>query len=381
LKILHINASYKPAYVYGGPTMSVSRLCEQLVKSGTTVTVFTTTANGPTELPVTANQLVNIDGVNVIYFKRLTKDHTHFSPALLTRLWKDVKNYDLVHIHAWWNLVSVLACLTALMRGVPVIVSPRGTLSSYSFSNKNVGIKSFIHQFLGKPLLNNCYVHVTSERERLSMIDLIKPKGITVIPNLVKLPDYDAAMSGRETGSCLRLIFLSRIDEKKGIDLLLHALAQVTIPYFLTIAGSGDEVYINYLKEIATTHNLTDKINWAGFRMDNKFEMLRNNDLFILPSHDENFGNAVIESLCTGTAVLITPHVGLADYVIKNKLGWLCETDASSISSVINTIGNTHKADLERIREQAPGIIYKDFDPDNLVQQYLFMYKSTIKYE
>lgn len=381
MKILHINASYKPAYVYGGPTMSVSRLCEQLVKSGAAVTVYTTTANGPTELPVIANQLVNIEGVNVIYFKRLTKDHTHFSPALLTRLWKDVKSYDLVHIHAWWNLVSVLACLIALTRGVPVIVSPRGTLSSYSFSNKNAGIKGFIHQFLGKPLLNNCYMHVTSERERLSIIDLIKPKGITVIPNLVKLPDCDAAMSRRETWSCLRLIFLSRIDEKKGIDLLLHALAQVTIPYFLTIAGSGDEVYINYLKEIAATHDLTDKINWAGFHMENKFEMLRDNDLFVLPSHDENFGNAVIESLSAGTAVLITPHVGLADYVIKNELGWLCETDASSISSVINTIGNTHKADLERIREQAPGIIYKDFDPENLVQQYLSIYKSIIKNE
>jgi glycosyltransferase involved in cell wall biosynthesis len=361
--------------------MSVSRLCERLVKSGATVTVFTTTANGPTELPVAENQLMNIDGVDVIYFKRLTKDHTHFSPTLLIRLWKEVKNYDLVHIHAWWNLVSVFACSISLMRGVPVVVSPRGTLSSYSFSNKNVGIKSFIHQFLGKPLLNRCNIHVTSERERLSMIDLIKPKNITVIPNLVKLPGYDPAKGRRETGSCLKLIFLSRIDEKKGIDLLLHALAQVTIPYFLTIAGSGGEVYINYLKEIAATHHITDKINWAGFHMENKFEMLRDNDLFILPSHDENFGNAIIESLSVGTAVLITPHVGLADYVIKNKLGWLCETNTNAISSVINTIGNKYKTQLDRIREQAPGIIYKDFDPGNLVPQYLSMYKSTTKYE
>ncbi|HTE01349.1 MAG TPA: hypothetical protein VK668_18815, partial [Mucilaginibacter sp.] len=82
MKILQVNASYKPAYVYGGPTMSVSKLSEQMVKAGCIVEVFTTTANGPVELPVVPDKQTNIDGVPVTYFKRLTKDHSHFSPAL-----------------------------------------------------------------------------------------------------------------------------------------------------------------------------------------------------------------------------------------------------------------------------------------------------------
>ena len=134
--------------------MSVSMLCEQLVKKNIEVMVFTTTANGTDELPVALNNPVDVDGVRVTYFKRLTKDHTHFSPALLSKLWRNVKNYDVVHIHAWWNMVSVLSCFISLMRGVPVIVSPRGTLSPYSFSNKNRFVKNLIHHFLGKPLLN-----------------------------------------------------------------------------------------------------------------------------------------------------------------------------------------------------------------------------------
>src|SRR3954466_11833550 len=121
--------------IYGGPTMSVSMLSEQLVKAGIDCSVFTTTANGPTELPVTIGIPVNVDGVWVTYFKRITKDHTHFSPALLLALWQRVKQYNIVHIHAWWNTVSVLSGLIAVLRGVPVIVSPRGTLSNYSFHN------------------------------------------------------------------------------------------------------------------------------------------------------------------------------------------------------------------------------------------------------
>jgi hypothetical protein len=100
----------------------------------------------------------------------------------------DVRKYDLVHIHAWWNLVSVLSALVAVLRKVPVVVSPRGTLSAYSFLNKNQRIKKLIHNLLGKPLLNKCNVHVTSAHEKLAMVNLIQPKNMIIIPNMVRLP-------------------------------------------------------------------------------------------------------------------------------------------------------------------------------------------------
>ena len=380
MNTLHINASYKPAFIYGGPTMSVSMLCEQLARAGNSVSVFTTTANGESELSVATGNPINVDRVNVTYFKRITKDHTHFSPSLLTKLWKEVKNYDLVHIHAWWNLVSVLSTGIALARRVPVVVSARGTLSPYSFSNKNAGIKSIIHTLLGKPLLKKCHLHVTSEREKQAMVKLIQPKSISVLPNLVKLPAYSLSVE-KEPEPLLKLIFLSRIEEKKGLDILLNALLLVNISYSLTIAGNGDEGYINYLKEIAANNHIADKINWVAFRDEDKFDLMREHDLFVLPSHDENFGNVVIESLSVGTAVLISQNVGLADYILKNNMGWICETNAESVGMSINTIGGNHKTDLSRIRKQAPQIIYKDFDPDNLVQAYITMYNDLIKHD
>ncbi|MEO6850704.1 MAG: glycosyltransferase [Mucilaginibacter sp.] len=376
MKLLQINASYKPAYIYGGPTMSVSKLSEQMAKAGCIVEVFTTTANGPGELPIKPDERTVVDGVGVTYFTRLTKDHTHFSPKLLRKLWKDVGKFDLVHIHAWWNLVSVFSCWIALMRGIPVIISPRGTLSSYSFNNKNNLPKKLLHNLLGKRLLRKSNFHVTSERERAAIESIVRPKSIVDIPNFVKLPGDIPAPIVRDTGP-LKMLFFSRIEEKKGLDLLLNALPEVTVPYHLTIAGDGDVGYIEKLKAITEQTNTSSHISWIGFQGANKFDLLQQHDLMILPSYDENFGNVVIESLSMGTAVLISKEVGLSDYVAENNFGWICGLEPDDITRFINLI--PHEDDkLSAIRQQAPGKIRNDFDEDHLDKRYLDMYHQII---
>ncbi|HVV55975.1 MAG TPA: glycosyltransferase, partial [Mucilaginibacter sp.] len=204
--------------------MSVSKLSEELVKAGCEVEVFTTTANGKTELPVKPGVSAVVDGVKVTYFKRLTKDHSHFSPALLKELRHRVKEFDVVHIHAWWNLVSVLSCRVAIIHRVPVVVSPRGTLSPYSFGNRNSLSKKLIHGLLGKRLLQKSDIHVTSKREKEAMEALFTPQTIFNIPNFVSLPHEVPEIKGKKN-EYLRLIFFSRIEEKKGLDILLDALA------------------------------------------------------------------------------------------------------------------------------------------------------------
>jgi glycosyltransferase involved in cell wall biosynthesis len=357
--------------------MSVSMLCEQLVKAGVFVTVFTTTANGKEELPVADAEPINVDGVPVRYFSRITKDHSHFSPSLLFNLWKEVKKFDLIHIHAWWNLISVLSCFIALLRKVPVLVSPRGTLSPYSFGNRNIGAKRAIHQLGGGYLLNNSHIHTTTERESEAIRLLIHPQSITMLPNFIQLRGQKTIAVNPSSGG-LKLIFFSRIEEKKGLDILLNALTLVSVPYHLTIAGSGNTDYVESLKKIAAKNHVKNKISWIGFQNENKFELLQQHDLFVLPSYDENFGNAVIESLSVGTPVLISDQVGLAGYVTKNKLGWTCQTNEVSIGNAITDIAKNQHAELIRIRKDAPGIIIEDFNEESLVKKYIHMYDKII---
>jgi glycosyltransferase involved in cell wall biosynthesis len=357
--------------------MSVSMLSENLANAGVETEVYTTTANGEDELDVTAGQPVSIDGVKVTYFHRVTKDHSHYSPQLFKKLKQEAGNFDLVHIHAWWNLVSLFSCAIALNRNIPVLLSPRGTLSPYSFQNHNIGVKWLIHQLIGKRLLEKCFIHVTSEREQQAVAALFKPKSITVIANFVKLPVQKLYPVGKLSGP-FRLIFFSRIEAKKGLDLLIMALPLVQNDYVITVAGDGEESYIAELKSLAAACGVDKNMVWAGFVGEDKFDILQGNDLFVLPSYDENFGNAVIESLSVGTPVLISEEVGLADYVGKNQLGWTCKTDAAAIGAAINDIVSTRQAELDEIKERAPGVIYRDFSPVNLVAKYTDMYTTII---
>ncbi len=361
----------------GGPTMSVSVLCEELNEALINVEVFATTANGQIELPVTPNRPTIVDGITVTYFNRITKDHTHFSPLLLKTLRKRVREFDVIHIHAWWNLVSVLSCIIAFYKGVPVVLSPRGTLSDYSFSNKNVGRKNIIHRLLGKKLLQKCHIHVTSKQEGDAILALVKPLSLSNIPNFVKI-DQNVSNIKRTHKPLLKLIFFSRIDEKKGLDILLDALEHITVPFHLTIAGSGEQAFIDRLKSSVINPDIAAKITWAGFYNAEKFRLLHEHDLLILPSHNENFGNVVIESLSVGTPVLISEHVGLADYVAINNLGWICKTNTDSVSTAINNIANNHQEVMQNIRNTAPDMVNRDFSGNKLVQQYIHLYQNII---
>jgi glycosyltransferase involved in cell wall biosynthesis len=294
----------------------------------------------------------------------------------MQRLWKDARKFDIIHIHAWWNLVSVFSCWIALICRIPVIVSPRGTLSSYSFTNKNNLPKQLIHHLLGKHLLKRCTIHVTSEREKAGIETIIHPKKLINIPNFISLPDHIANVAPMEEGY-LKLLFFSRIERKKGLDILLHSLSMVTVPFHLTIAGDGNPEYIDQLKSIAEQNGITSSLSWIGFQGANKFDLIKQHDLMILPSHDENFGNVVIESLSMGTAVLISKYVGLADYVAENNFGWVCDLDESDISRFINLINNESDK-LSAIRQQAPAKIRNDFSEENLTRKYIDMYNQLI---
>ncbi|AMR31811.1 hypothetical protein A0256_10455 [Mucilaginibacter sp. PAMC 26640] len=376
MKLLHVIAAYKPAYIYGGPTMSAAMLCEELAKAGISVTVYATTANGAVELPVATNLPQNIDGVTVTYFNRITKDHTHFSPALIKHLWREVKTFDAVHIHAWWNLVSLFAAMVAIARGVPVFLSPRGTLSAYSFGNRNTGAKKMIHLLAGRWLLRKSHLHTTSARETAAITKLVSPVSIAELPNFVKL-DVALPLTEKPVANLLKLLFLSRIEEKKGLDILLKALKLISVPYHLTIAGDGDAAYLKQLKTLS--EDSAAHITWAGFYGNDKFHLIQQHHLLVLPSHDENFGNVVIESLSAGTAVLISEQVGLADYVLKHQLGWVCKTNPQSVADAINNIGKNQLQKLNSITATAPGIVRQNFTGEALVQKYINLYQKIIR--
>lgn len=378
MKIIQVSASYKPAVIYGGPTMSVSKLSEELRKNGINTEVITTLANGKNELNFPAGKTTLIENVPVRFFKRITKDHSHFSPGLIIHLSKLKKTTPvIIHIHAWWNLVSMFACVIAQYKNIPVVLSPRGTLSSYSFNKKHNKLKNWIHFLAGKNLLSKCFFHVTSEAEKVEISQLLKPKKIQVISNFITLPPDFQSKTTQET-SVLKLLFMSRIDPKKGLEVLLDALVGIDFPYHLTIAGTGEQAYLKSLQNIIAKNSMQDFVTWIGFQsQESKFQVMQSHDLMVLPSYNENFGNVVVESLAVGTPVLISNKVGLADYVVTNQLGWAFENQPKVLRELLTEI-NINRSKFNKIKLQAPQKIRKDFAEETLTKQYISFYQEVI---
>ena len=382
MKIIHITPSYKPAFIYGGTISSIAQLCEAQQKAGQTIEVFTTTANGKEELCVETSRPTQVEGVKVTYFRRITKDHTHFSPALLWHIYRVAVKRPLetiIHIHSWWNLTSLLSCLIAKYKNIPVVLSPRGMLTPYSFSNRNGILKSILHCSIGKTLIAYSAIHATSEKERQDILTISKQLNITVIPNLMQPlpPDFELVTEDTAQSPVFKLLFFSRIEEKKGLEILFHALSLLQFPWTLTIAGTGKPRYEERLKKMTETLGIYSKIEWAGRVEDtHKYKVLQENDLLVLFSYNENFANAVGESLTVGTPVAISCHVGLASFVNKHNLGWVSELNPNQISDVLAQAHN-ERAKRTQIRKIAPAIISQHFRA-GLIPQYSSMYHFSL---
>lgn len=376
MKILFIIPSYKPAYVYGGTIVVAALLAEQLAQLGHEVTVYTSTANGKTELDVKPGSPIMVDGVKVIYFKRVTGDHTHASPAMMKHLSATIKQFDVVHIHSWWNLFVIGAAWVCKLKGVKPVISPHGMFSDYIIETNNSGKKKWMHQLLGKKLLKNSLLHVSTEMEWGESRKIIPGWEGMIVPNLVALSSLTYQRTKNEV---FTIGFLSRVDPKKGLDVLIRALSGVNYNYLLKVAGSGDDAYVQSIKKLAEECGITDKIEWVGWKnSEEKFQFFSELDLFALTSHSENFAVVVIEALSVGTPVLVSNNVGLFTYVKNNNYGWVTDMQIDNITNTLNSIINSSDKLLE-LNNTLPALIKKDFEYEILAKQYIELYNMAIK--
>ena len=134
------------------------------------------------------------------------------------------------------------------------------------------------------------------------------------------------------------VLFLGRLHPKKGLDLLLPALARLGgPPATLILAGDGEAAHVAQLREITGCLPLGDKVRWAGFvGGEEKNLLLQGADLFVLPSRHENFGLSVLEALAAGTPVLISDQVALAREVLKAGVGEVVPLEIDALTQALH---------------------------------------------
>ena len=352
LKILQIVPSI--SLVYGGPSQMVKGLSSALASQGVEVTVLTTDSNGDVGQPpldVPLNQPVEQDGYQVRYFRCSPFRRYKFSIDLLRWLSQHAKEFDLAHIHALFSPVSTAAATVARNKKLPYILRPLGTLDPADLRKKRRFKQIYAALLEGPNLAGAAGIHFTSKQEaKISerfgthTPDLVIPLGVQPPqPPLVRGEKEEgmtakgiARMKWRIPDDQPLVLFMSRIDPKKGLNLLIPALERLLgsgLDFHFVLAGASPQSpdYEKQIQEQLKASTLSSRTTITGFVTGElKAALLQDADLFVLPSYYENFGIAVAEAMVAGTPVVISDQVHIWEEVKGAEAGWVspCEVDA-----------------------------------------------------
>lgn len=323
MKVLHVIPSV--AVADGGPARAVVQMVRTLQAQGLTAEIATTDdgftgAGASTSTSPHAPQ--QHQGCTTRFFPLQTRFYK-ISLPLMHWLNQHAADYDIVHIHALFSFAPWAAAQAARRAQVPYIARPLGVLNRYGMEQRRPWLKALSFRLLDRPLLNGAAaIHYTSAQEsgeaaRLGLTSppAVIPLGID-ISSFTHLPPPAEFQSQWPITQGRRLVlFLSRIDAKKGLDLLLPAFAKVKASHpdaMLVIAGDGSTELKAQLQATALQLGIGNDVLWTGFlEGSTKLSALAAAEVFVLPSRSENFGIALLEAMAAGCACVATPGVAL----------------------------------------------------------------------
>jgi glycosyltransferase involved in cell wall biosynthesis len=340
-KVLHVIPSISAAD--GGPSVQLRVLTDGLNQAGIEVHVATTD-DGSAGVPY--GQPIVRDGITWWHFRRQTSFYK-FSWPMNLWLARRAADYDIVHIHALFSFAPAAAAYWAHQNHTPYVIRPLGVLNEWGMENRRPWLKRLSFHLLERRILENAaWVHFTSEQEYREASGLGIRVSSRIIPNPV--PRTIEARRGRfrarhpELRDRRIVLFLSRFDRKKGLDLLLPAFAQVRRDFpaaALVLAGSGDTALVASLRDSAQQLGIAADVFWPGFiDGDEKQEAFADADVFVLPSYSENFGIAAAEALAAGCPVIVSDQVAIHTDITAAAAGIVVPCDIGAIAQAIRGV-------------------------------------------
>ncbi len=291
-------------------------------------------------------------------------------------LLRDLKP-DVVHVNGCWTPGCAVAQFVAQSEGVAVVLSPHGMLepwivSRHYWTRKLPALLLYQRRAVRRATL----LHATAESERRNLLALGLNPRIEVVANGIEVENIQQKTSWQRRR---RLLFLSRIHPKKGIDLLIRALGTLRDKlqgYTLDVAGEGDEEYIAELKQLTDTQGLSDTVHFAGgVYGSDKWQLFRTADLFVLPTHSENFGIVVAEALASGTPVLTTQGTPWHE-LEESRCGWWIELSQTNLATAIGQFLDLAEDELEQMGRRGRELVEAKYSSRQMAQELKRLYTT-----
>jgi len=369
LKVLHVIPSI--ADCRGGPSKAILKMVASLREAGVDAQIATTNDDGPFfnrfSPPINAVREFTYSGD----FSRWLKTH--------------INEYDILHIHAIFSYCSTYAMLLARKKSIPYIVRPIGQLQDWSLQQSPIKKSLYLRLLERANLESASGIHFTSEAEMLEAEQHFKLRS-KVIPLGIPMPDRiqlkNVKYAANNESVEVTILYLSRLHQKKGLELLMQALARFKqVDFKLLIAGDGKPAYKDKLTSLAESLGLNKgasqtKCQFLG-HVDGgqKAALLQGSDLFALTSHSENFGLSVLEAMAHGLTPIVSNGVALSECIDQHKLGLVCSIDTDDIESKLN-FAFTHPQEIKSMGRKAQQYAFDNYSWPNIADQLKSFYKT-----
>lgn len=363
------------------------------MERGHEVTVYTTDGF-KYRLDVEKNKPVDVDGIKTYYFRNLSSYLTrkmllpipYYLPMVARR---DIKDFDVIHIHEHRTVLAAIVHHYAKKNGVPYILQPRGSVPTISkCKRKKLFDTLFGHAIIKEASKIIASSNIESGQYRDVFPELNNEK-IVHIPNRIDLETYQNLPKKGEFKKKYSInpdektiLFLSRIHERKGADILVEVFSKLKNEFEsikLVIVGP-DEGYLDKLKLIVSKLNIEGEVIFPGpLYEEDKLEAYVDADVFVLPSKDryESFGNVVLEALVCGTPVVVTNNCGVSEWIGDN-VGYVVEYDKDQLQDAIFRILSDEGLNI-RFGEEGRKLVWKEFGGDKVVKKVEKLYESIIR--
>ena len=318
MRILNICAY---TWAIGGPARIIYDHTTEVLKQGHEVDILSPMTPGEKMYPVP-------QGARLIECARTTpisNFYREFSVEMYQYLKKHIHQYDVIHMHGIWHFGSLAPFL--IPSKAVMVITIHGLLDKWAVAHSKWK-KDLVTLLYQKRLLGRAdLIQINNTDEEGDVIRYLgyRPKNMVIVPNGMKLDEYTRshlpekglfrAKHGIRPDQQM-VLFMARLNIKKGLDLLLPAFHKVhqQLPGAMLILAGPDDGYQAETEAFIQKHKLADRIKLVGMLTDTiKKEALADADLFVLPSYSEGFSIAVLEAMTSGVPALVSDRVGFGD--------------------------------------------------------------------
>jgi glycosyltransferase involved in cell wall biosynthesis len=375
---------------FGGPSVALTDMSRLLCAKGIETSILTTNidpAMGRMRVPLGVP--TEQRGARVVYCNVWPRTRYAFSTSLARTLFQTAHLYDVIHIHWLYNFAPLAAAMAARRAKVPYVLQPNGSLDP-NLMKKNRIFKKIYNSSIGKYIIENAsgIIYTTQTEQRLASIPKdripshIVPVGLDG-EEYVRLPTR-GRFRGQfpEFADKFIVLFLSRINHQKGLDLLIPAFRIVAAKHsraHLVIAGSDGDGYGRQVRQWVGEAGLSNRVSFVGRVPDElKLAAYVDADLFVLPSYAENFGAVVTEALACRCPVVISNRVNICDEIAAAEAGIVTECTVASVADGMALV--IESPDLaRRLGQNGYDLVQRKFTWDVALEKMIPIYRELAR--